>query len=822
MRQMNGGAACEMELKCVRSLSRFVQNHPVAVIVATILITVLAALSATRISVSTAVRDFFPSTDPEIVALDHIDEIFGGSDYVLIAAKADDVFTPEGLQVLQDITQGIEDIDGVHSVRSVTNMVEVQGTPWGIEVVDLLAEMPTDQGEADAVRRRMEENPQIAGVLLSESGRYVLALAQLDQGVDAGAVSGRIRAVIDQRRGDITFHLSGSPFLSKAAEEHLKDDLFNLFPFAVAVIVIVLALSFKTISGVLLPLVTVLLSIVWTLGLMGAVGVPLTQMSAVLPVVLLSSGSAYGLHMMHRYYEENGNGKPNGKSNGKANGKADSAATGNGSAGRALESVGIAIVLAGVTTVAGFGSNVFSSMTRMREFGGFTAIGVAFALLIALTFLPAVLTVLDRRHGSKHSRIARAGSAAKGGTAARGGRRFLESVGNYVLRKPRVVVIATLALIVWSVGGLSRLKVDTDFATFFDESSTARRDFDLIRTEFGGVDTIQVLVEGDILDPVTLNAMDRAQQEFEKGIGFGKAFSIVDVVKQVSLALHEDDPAWDRIPDSREEVAQYLLLVSMSGDVGIDQMLSLDETHARIQVMVDSTVNSASSGGTLEQARSIVARNLEGVGAIERVYLTGLPFLSESMGKQIMAGQMKSLLLAGIAVAVIVYFTLGRSITSALCMGPIALTILANFGIMGWAGIPVNLVTALVSSIAVGIGIDYSIHIYNRYSEGLKCGLTPDEAIHVTISNTGIAVALNALSVAAGFMVMLASRFPPVRQFGTLIAVTMAVSAAGALSLLPVTLLAASSRKPAWAHGTKEQNGRGHQGTRQRARGERA
>lgn len=790
---------CEMELKCVSSLSKFIQKYPVAVIIATLLITALAALGASRITMSTAVRDFFPSTDPEIIALDHIDEVFGGSDYVLIATKADDVFTPEGLEILESITLGIEDVEGVHSVRSVTNMVEVEGTFWGLEVVDLLAEMPTDQSEADAVRRRMEDNSQVAGILLSEDGRYVLALAQLEQGVDAGAVSAEIRSVTDRHRGDIVFHLSGSPFLSKAAEEYLRADLVNLFPFAVAVIVIVLALSFKTISGVLLPLVTVLLSIVWTLGVMGFAKVPLTQMSAVLPVVLLASGSAYGLHMMHRYYEENGNGDGNGNGGN------------SGSAGRALESVGIAIVLAGVTTVAGFGSNVFSSMTRMRQFGGFTALGVAFALLIALTFLPAVLTVLDRRRGAKHGRIARrrtrgqasvcadpggAGDARQTNGTMHGSRRLMGSVSRFVLQKPAVVVIAVLALIAWSVGGLSRLKVDTDFATFFDESSTARQDFDLIRTEFGGVDTIQILVEGDILDPAALNAMDRAQRDFEEGSGFGKAFSIVDVVKQISVALHENDPEWDRIPESREEVAQYLLLVSMSGDVGIDQMLSLDETQARIQVMTDSTVNSSSAGGTLEAARAIVARNLDGVDAIERASITGLPFLSESMGRQIMASQMRSLLLAGIAVAAIVYFTLGRSFTSALCMGPIALTILANFGIMGWAGIPVNLVTALVSSIAVGIGIDYGIHIYNRFREGLSNGLTPEEAVHDTISNTGIAVTLNAISVAAGFIVMLASRFPPVRQFGTLIAVTMVVSAAGALSLLPVTLIAASKRAP--------------------------
>lgn len=779
-----------MELRCVRSISRFVQRHSAGIIIATILITALALVGATRLQVSTAVRDFFPSTDPEIATLDNIDEIFGGSEYIMLAARADDVFTPLGLEILQNITRRIEEIDGVHSVRSITNMVEVKGTPWGLEVVDLLAEIPADQGGADDVRRRMESNPQIAGVFISNTGEYTLALVQPEQGVDVGAISGEVRALIDEYGDGITFHLSGSPVLSKSAEEYLRSDLFGLFPVAVAVIVAVLYLSFKTLSGVLLPLITVLLSIIWTLGVMGFAGVPLTQMSAVLPVVLLSSGSAYGLHMMHRYYEENGNGNGNGN--------------GGASAARALESVGIAIVLAGVTTVAGFGSNVFSNMTRMREFGGLTALGVAFALLIALTFLPAVLMVLDRRHGAKHSRLAHSGRKANAGdglsgsdapgSAAQAAKGFMEKMGEFVLHRPVVVGIAVLVLVLGSIGGLSRLKVNTDFSGFFDEASLTRRDFDLIRTEFGGVDTIQVLVEGDILDPITLNAMDQAQEEFKKVAGFGKAFSIVDVVKQISLALHEDDPAWDRVPQSREEVAQYLLLVSMSGDVGIDQMLSLDETQARIQVMVDSTVDSSTGGGTLDEARSIVERTLGHVSTIERVSITGLPFLGQSMGRQITESQMTSLLLAGVAVAAIVYLTLGRSFTSILCLGPIALTILANFGLMGWTGIPVNLVTALVSSIAVGIGIDYSIHIYNRFREGLNSGLAPEEAMRRTLAYTGIAVALNALSVAAGFIVMLASKFPPVRQFGTLIAVTMVVSALGALTVLPVTLVQVNRR----------------------------
>ena len=269
---------------------------------------------------------------------------------------------------------------------------------------------------------------------------------------------------------------------------------------------------------------------------------------------------------------------------------------------------------------------------------------------------------------------------------------------------------------------------------------------------------------------------------------------MVDVVKQVSLALHDNDPAWNRIPDTRDEAAQYLLLASFSGDLGLERMLSLDQTQARIQVMADSTMNAKAGGGTLDQARDIVGRRLAGVPGIDRVDITGLPLLGEAMGKQIVSSQFESLALAAVSVLAIIYLSLGRSWSTALCMAPIALTVLANFGLMGWTGLPVNLVTALVSSIAVGMGIDYSVHVYTRYTQNLAAGAAPRQAMLSTIVYTGQAVVVNAVSVAAGFIVTLTSKFPPVRQFGALISFTMAVSALGALTLLPVLLVAASER----------------------------
>ncbi len=269
----------------------------------------------------------------------------------------------------------------------------------------------------------------------------------------------------------------------------------------------------------------------------------------------------------------------------------------------------------------------------------------------------------------------------------------------------------------------------------------------------------------------------------------------MNVLKQASRALHDNDPAWERLPSTRDEAAQYVLLVSMSGDAGLDEMITIDNNHARIQVMADTMAGSKSKEGTLKSAVEIVETNLAGLSTVSSFSITGMPFLEKSMAEMVISSQGTSLLFAAIAVALIVYLSLGRSWDSILCLIPVALTIVANFGMMGWVGISLNLVTALVSSVAVGIGIDYSVHVYSRFRQGIAEGHSPEEAMGSTIANTGRAVALNALAVAVGFAVMFLSEFPPLRHFGALIALTMLVSAGGALTILPASLLAVARRR---------------------------
>lgn len=788
-------------------ITGFVCRRPWVVIAAVIAITCISILGTMRIRVSSGLREFYAQTDPQIKSMDLIEETFGGSEYIMIAFPSEQVFTVRGLRALSALSEGLEEIEGIARVRSITNIAEVTGTPWGLEVSQTLEDMPETEEEAEAFRVRIEESSEISGALLSGDGDHVLTLVGLSPGADAGRVAKSVQEATGRLAPDFSPHYAGGPVLAGAADEFLKTDIKKLLPVCTIVIVVVLFASFRTVAGVVLPLATVMLSVVWTMGLMGFADIPFTQITSALPVVLLATGSAYGIHIMHRYYENHASG-----------------ADGSSAASSAVESVGVAIVLAGITTIAGYGSNAASSVVRIREFGLLAGFGVSAGLVIALTFVPAVLSIFrpaPRKVALEGSgcpgggcppvvaRIGRYGSTVNdssdcaskehpvgAGEVERSWRDSLfAALSRLVARRGWATGLIAAALAVFALAGVARIQVDTSPVTFFPSDSVERRDFDLIRSEFGGVDTVQIMVGGDILDPKTLSAIERVHGEFESVGGYGRALSIVNVLKQASRALHDNDKAWERLPSTRKEAAQYVLLVSMSGDVGLDEMITIDNRKARIEVMADTVDNSTNKASRLQSAVEIVKANLSGVSTISSLSITGMPFLEQSMGEMVMSSQKMSLLFAAIAVAFIVYMSFGRSWDSFLCLLPVALTILANFGMMGWAKISLNLATALVSSIAVGIGIDYSVHVYSRFRQGIMEGYSPEDAMRATIANTGRAVALNALAVAAGFAVMLLSEFPPLQQFGALIALTMAVSAGGALTILPASLLAVARRR---------------------------
>jgi len=750
-------------------LSHVVRQYPGWIIGLVGVITIVFAYGVLQLTFSTDVQSFFAEDDPRLQAFEWVSDTFGSSEYVLAVVSTDELFSVPVIEAIDAMTQELQRVPGVANVRSITNVENVRGTEWGIEVAPIMDALPRSAADVARYRERLLGSATVADRFVSPDERHTLILIQLGETDNEDAVVVALREVAARYSQRLTVRLTGHPALTQQLNQELRGDVIRLMPPVLIVIVAVLYLSFRTASGVLLPLAAVGISVIWTMGVMGFLGISLSQLGSAIPVVLTSVGSAYGIHVLRRYDEE-----------WSKTGDARLAAQ------ETVRSVGLAVVMSGLTTVVGFVSNAFTGIVRIREFGVFMGVGVAVALLVAVVFIPAVVMLIrDRQRGP----------AAPAPAASEEGRRsgLLEGLAAAVTGRPVVPLALAAVLAVLSFTGFARLEVDTDYLRFFDARSEARQAYQLVQEQFGGVDTVQVVLEGDILEPETLRAMEALQEELDAMPRLSESMSVVNLVKEVGRTLNEDDPAYAVIPETRAAVAQYLLLLSMSGDTTLDQFLTLDQQTAKIEVPVATT--SAQERKDVLAAIDVLAN--ERLGRFGRVVVTGLPYLVDGMSELITRGQIQSLILSLAGVLVLLWIMVRSLRTAMLCLVPIVLTIAINFGFMGWAGMSFDVVTALVASIVVGVGIDYSIHVYSRFREEQQAGRDPQAAAVITLATTGRAVLLNAAAVAAGFLVLFLSTFPPLRVFGFLVALTMGVSSAAALTVLPALLVRVESRRAA-------------------------
>ncbi|MCK4235197.1 MMPL family transporter, partial [candidate division WOR-3 bacterium] len=278
---------------------------------------------------------------------------------------------------------------------------------------------------------------------------------------------------------------------------------------------------------------------------------------------------------------------------------------------------------------------------------------------------------------------------------------------------------------------------------------------------------------------------EHLQNDIEKIEILSKPTSIVNLLRKTNRALNEGKPEYEILPKTEEEVAQYLLLLSMGGSDQLDNMVSFDYDQALIQSRVSTTKNSERNK-MINKVEEAIEKHFN---SNNEVVLTGSPILAHNMVNLMIIGQLQSLGLA-ILLVFILMVIISRSLAYGMfCTIPIMLTVIMNFGIMGWFKIPLDVASAIIASIVIGIGIDYAIHFFSRYKEELAIGKSVEEAIRITISNTGQAIFYNAIAVGLGFLVLIFASMPPLARFGWLIALTMFFSSIASMTVLPALLL---------------------------------
>jgi predicted RND superfamily exporter protein len=751
---------------------RWVTAHAKFVVAAVSLITLALLSRVATLKVEVDPDSQLPQAHPYIQALRRLHEVFGEKNLVFIGLfpSGRNIYTPEFLGKLARITEKVGELPGLvqrtYLSLALSKAVDIRGTPQGMEVHPLLDPLPKTPEEAGAVRHRVEANPQYAGTIYSRDGSAAGIVADFDFRaplVGYAEVQSAIEEVIEHESdGTFTAHLGG-PAIFVAWLARYSARMFFFFPLAFVVIGLVHYEAFRTLQAMFLPLLTALLAMLWSLGLLGFLGVSLDPFNVTTPILILAVAAGHAVQMLKRFYEELAS-------------EVDQRLA----VERALVKVGPVMFVATGIAALSFLSLLTFETTAIRNFGLFTALGILSALIIEMTLIPAVRCLLpaptlrERTRQETHRFFDPVLTALR---ALVRGQRWRWAFG-----------VAAVITLVSAIAG-SYVVVDSSFRGQFFAGSTVRRDDDALNRSFGGTSTLVLLIEGDhdgaMEEPAVLEAIDSLQGWFTEQPYVGKTVSFVDFVKRMNAAMNADDPEALRVPATRNLVSQYLLLYSMSGSVEDFDGL-IDPSHRicalRVYVKNDST----------RLANEMINRLREHLrGALPagiRVQITGSLASSEAMNEVMVQGKLLNILQITAIILLVSSVTL-RSVAGGILVAiPLALAVLTNFGVMGVFGVPLDIGTSTISAMAVGIGADYAIYFLFRLREELAAGLPLERALERTLETSGRAILFVSSAIAAGYLTLCLSGFAYHIRLGTLVALAMAVSSIASLTLLPALI----------------------------------
>jgi len=737
--------------------SELVIKYRKTIIFITILITLVLGYSLKNLKINADIISYFPKSDPVVELFNHIGEEYGGNLLAIVALETDDIFNKETIERVQYLTSQFKFVEGVSYVTSLSNVLDIKKTDDGMEIGRLIDEydLPETPRELQELKNYTLSKDMYRGRLVSEDSKTTLIICRFKEKVDRIGTAQQLKEIVKKSNLKEKTYYGGLPFQMMDITDIIIYDLKFLIPLIILLIVVSLFFSFRSLRGVVLPTVAVSISTIWTLGMMSVLNVSLTAISDIIPVILIAIGSAYSIHVINKFYEDVKTNEDRTKQSIKS-----------------LSEIGVPVILAAVTTIAGFIAFIFGSyLTMIREFGIFSGLGVLFALIVSITFVPSVLSILPVKRRFQFSK----GNTVKKNSVDL----FMDIVGKWVLNNEKTIIVTGIVSGIVSAAGIPRIERKVDMLDYFKPGSSIRLTEEMMQTKFGGSIPIQILVKGDIQDPLVLKEMKKMEDFLESLGDVHNPQSVADLIEEMSDAIDEGKT----IPDSKTKIANLWFL--LEGEEIMSQLVNANKTEAVIQ----ATIINVDTKRIQNLVESIDRHIKETESPQFSFSQTGMPILYKHLDNSIVRSQIQSLIFAVIFVFICLAFQFWSITGGLIGLIPIGFTLILIFGIAGFTGIPLDIATVLVCSISIGIGIDYSIHFVNRFRREFRNGKTELEALDKTLETTGKAIVINIITVMMGFLVLLLADLVPLQRFGTLIAITMIGSGVGALTLLPAVIL---------------------------------
>lgn len=626
----------------------------------------------------------------------------------------------------------------------------------------------------ESIRRALEDAPLVIGRLVSEDHGLAAVVLTLDPALGTGNERNAMLRSIDAwleanpAPDGVELHVAGLPHLRREISDRMASDQTVLIPMTLLVCVLLLYASFRWIPGMILPLATVGMTVLMVLGLMAALGEPMTILMNVLPTLLIIIGLADSVHLIGRYGEELRRTPDRVEASREA-----------------LRHLAVACFLTSFTTAAGLGSLMVSQTQMLRRFGLVGALGTMLAYVVTISFIPAALTFFD---APTHRKRTSAGSENIG-------RGLIEKamlrMTSTVVRRPWVVIAAALAIAAPCAWSMDHIRTDTTLADTFEEDDPIVVSMRLIDRRLSGVRPLEIVVdaddEGRLRDPDVLAALDRIALWLDAQDGVLRTTSASDYLHETwrRIAGLEGDEA--RAPfASRTQVEALSTLLGRIEPSPLGAYLTPDGRHARLEARLGD-IGAQRSIRVIRATEEELRRELGEMPGI-RWSMVGEAYIGSHGVDSVVRDTIGSL-----ALSMIVIFSTLTLLFRSLKLGllsipPNVLPLLGCFGWMWLRGIALDASTAIVFSVAIGVSVDSTIHAFARLLEEERRGLRRRAAILRAARSTGRAIVVSTVTLVLGFCVLLFSGFVPVRHFGELIAAALTMSLLSTLVFQPALL----------------------------------
>ena len=756
----------------IRRLLSFACRHSVFVFIVTAVLSLFFGYSSFKLSVDPNVESLIPeNTEIRQLMAKYQQEGVSG-EYLVLAVESDSPFDIDKLSVLHRVLNELEGLPELEPGITPFNLMTFEKQGSRLTVVPIAPEQqaPRTNEELSLFKQRLLGAPHAENLVVSKDGTVLNSVFPAGAIDDFSILMDEVTAIVSSLEGLYTYYLSGSiPFVDKTGE-YLSRDLPRLLGLSALIILLFYFFGFRTLRGVLLPFVVIVLGTLWSLGFMSLLGYSLTIVNIITPPLVLTLGSSYSIHILNEYYRS-------------------------GSRERrerywvvgVVETVNRTIMMAAGTTIVGFLGLLATSIRQTREFALSAGFGILSCALLSLFFFPALLSRLAPPKDVQIRRV-RTGLIA----------RIMVGLGSFVIRR-KLYIIASLLLVAVVFGiVLPRINTNTDTIGYFPQADKVVQDMYFLTSKLGGFDEINITLTAPdstpryFLQPENLAVVS----ELELGLR-----SIPDISYSLSFPsylrfLNQVMSGMDEIPKTRGPVillSRFLKILAGEGSANLGTANLSNEDFSQLTLSF-RVYNSQTQKFIDEQG----LRNL--LDGIERRLATSLPskIHSEIWGMSLQYLTLSGLLRQNLARSILISIALVLGITTVafrsvrfgfLATVPLIMGIMLNFVFMGILGIPLDMTTIMVSAVAIGVGVDDAIHFLLHYRQHLKeHGGDRQKAVKQTLAVTGRPILLTTMSIVGGLLVLSLASFRPIVYFGILVVVTLSAACASTLIVLPAIL----------------------------------